>query len=608
MASTIQLPADAASALAGSTFIVTLAGKMVVDPATGQVKLDVNHADGFTMAQQGSMMASPALANVFQQQFQSQSQQQLIQPPQQNYSYAPQPGYAAAVQQYVPQPPVQQYTPPVQQYAAPPPVQQYVPPPPPPVQQEPPPQAPPVPVPAPPAPVPAPPPPAPAPVAVSPPGSGEPLTYVPRDVVPAIGSAAPAAPVEAPAAEAENPETFVPYVPPDPYGFGSGGVLSGVAEDVPPLPPPPGYQTAFSEAASPPPPPPAEARVAVNAALPPPPAAVAAPALAQGGFVTGGAAVSGAYAHFTEAPAAYSYSQAPPAALPPPPPPSPPPPRPPRRPACRPAPSAPRRRAAAAAAAAAAGGAAAPAAGARAGGGRRGGRRPQLRGGRSRPAPAVAAAPPPPPPPPAEMPSEDEIRAAAVHDSGSCSYGPVELTSSFGVISDGPEYYKNSDHCHWLIDPPGDAPVRLTVVAPHDIEPGYDFLKIFDGTTEDFPIASVSATSASEPFSVTSEMGAMFLSFEADYMGTRSGFVAAFESTEAAAQDPAASRLNLASAIQTAQQHAAAAAPAGRLEEEVQEGELEEAILGSLACEEGAALCDGPDDFAAGQEEAWHEC
>ena len=89
----------------------------------------------------------------------------------------------------------------------------------------------------------------------------------------------------------------------------------------------------------------------------------------------------------------------------------------------------------------------------------------------------------------------------------------VTLTATTGFITDGYDTYPNNLYCGWLIDPPGDGVITLTIKYLNT-EYGSDGLFIFDGIDDSAPqLAVLHGTNLPSPNTFTSTGGAMFIVF-----------------------------------------------------------------------------------------------
>jgi hypothetical protein len=112
--------------------------------------------------------------------------------------------------------------------------------------------------------------------------------------------------------------------------------------------------------------------------------------------------------------------------------------------------------------------------------------------------------------------------------SGSCRYciGTTTLTSSSGLVYDGsggPEYGNNTD-CKWIIQPTGINSFVLEFTA-FFLESGFDFVKVYDGTTTAAPLLG-SYTGFNLPPKLYTSTGAMLIHFASDGATTSYGWTA----------------------------------------------------------------------------------
>lgn len=114
-----------------------------------------------------------------------------------------------------------------------------------------------------------------------------------------------------------------------------------------------------------------------------------------------------------------------------------------------------------------------------------------------------------------------------------CS-GTAVITAPSGTISDGSGVsdYTNRTNCRWLIQPVGATYVTLTFSA-FRTERGYDFVRIYDGTTTSAPLIG-SYSGDSLPMPITANSGKMLIVFTSDSSITRAGWQASYTSDGAA--------------------------------------------------------------------------
>lgn len=108
--------------------------------------------------------------------------------------------------------------------------------------------------------------------------------------------------------------------------------------------------------------------------------------------------------------------------------------------------------------------------------------------------------------------------------------GTVQLSAPSGSFSDGSgtSDYTNRANCRWLIQPPGATWVQLSFQS-FNTESGYDFVRVYDGTTTSAPLlGSYSGTNL--PPTLTSSGGAMLVVFTSDSSITRAGWEASYTS------------------------------------------------------------------------------
>ena len=115
---------------------------------------------------------------------------------------------------------------------------------------------------------------------------------------------------------------------------------------------------------------------------------------------------------------------------------------------------------------------------------------------------------------------------ASMCNSSSSSNATDTLTDSGG--SNGT--YSNNEFCDFLIQPTGAGTITLTFSA-FALENGYDFLTIYDGSTDSAPKLANKLTGNSTPASVTSSGGTMLVRFTSDSSQKKNGFIANWTST-----------------------------------------------------------------------------
>jgi hypothetical protein len=110
-----------------------------------------------------------------------------------------------------------------------------------------------------------------------------------------------------------------------------------------------------------------------------------------------------------------------------------------------------------------------------------------------------------------------------------CS-GMTSLSAQADTVSDGSGSYDyhNGSTCTWMINPPGASTVTL-YFTEFATEPDFDFLKIYDPTTQQL-LAQYSGTFPNGvPDPVTSPSGKVFLAFSTNYTVTYAGWTAWYE-------------------------------------------------------------------------------
>jgi hypothetical protein len=113
--------------------------------------------------------------------------------------------------------------------------------------------------------------------------------------------------------------------------------------------------------------------------------------------------------------------------------------------------------------------------------------------------------------------------------SGYCS-GTTTLTSASGSFNDGSgsDFYNNNLNCSWLIQPSGASSVTLNF-SSFDTENGFDYLKVYNGTSSSAPLLGTFSGS-SVPAPVTSG-SAMYIVFTSDGATIGGGWAASYTSS-----------------------------------------------------------------------------
>ena len=109
-----------------------------------------------------------------------------------------------------------------------------------------------------------------------------------------------------------------------------------------------------------------------------------------------------------------------------------------------------------------------------------------------------------------------------------CS-GTTTLTTSTGTFNDGSgtSNYTDDAACKWLIQPTGASTVTLSF-SSFDLESGYDFVKVYDGTTTSSTLLG-SYSGSTIPSAISSTGSSMLVYFTSDYMETGAGFSASYK-------------------------------------------------------------------------------
>lgn len=113
-----------------------------------------------------------------------------------------------------------------------------------------------------------------------------------------------------------------------------------------------------------------------------------------------------------------------------------------------------------------------------------------------------------------------------------CS-GTTNLTASSGTFSDGSNSanYDNNANCTWVIAPPGATQITLNF-SDFNTEAGYDFITVYDGPDDTYPVllTSVSGNTLPTTFTTSPGTGAMCVKFTSDSTTTSSGWTANYTS------------------------------------------------------------------------------
>jgi hypothetical protein len=111
-----------------------------------------------------------------------------------------------------------------------------------------------------------------------------------------------------------------------------------------------------------------------------------------------------------------------------------------------------------------------------------------------------------------------------------CS-GRQTLTASSGSVTEGSAGdYANDADCSWLIAPSDAMGMARAVTlrfSSFDLEADYDFLKVYDGDSENSPLLK-SLHGSNMPAPITAASGKMFLSFTTDGSVASDGFAASY--------------------------------------------------------------------------------
>ena len=114
------------------------------------------------------------------------------------------------------------------------------------------------------------------------------------------------------------------------------------------------------------------------------------------------------------------------------------------------------------------------------------------------------------------------------NDNSICS-GIQVLDTPNGTFSDGSGegLYADYANCVYLIDPAGEAPIRLTF-SEFSTESFFDYVYVFDGSSFDAPLlAELTGDELPEP--ITSTSGSMLVAFFSDFIVNDEGWTAAYE-------------------------------------------------------------------------------
>lgn len=111
-----------------------------------------------------------------------------------------------------------------------------------------------------------------------------------------------------------------------------------------------------------------------------------------------------------------------------------------------------------------------------------------------------------------------------------CS-GSTTLDNCNGTITDGSagQNYNNNQSCSWLIAPPDAESILLTFTA-FGTEAGYDFVRVYDGSSASAALLGEFSGSNLPP-PITSSGGTLFITFTSDQALTSTGFDASYNCT-----------------------------------------------------------------------------
>ena len=107
-----------------------------------------------------------------------------------------------------------------------------------------------------------------------------------------------------------------------------------------------------------------------------------------------------------------------------------------------------------------------------------------------------------------------------------CS-GANSLTTLSGSFTDGVGNYGNNMQCMWLIEVPSGT-IRLSFTQ-FNTEAGYDFVKVYDGSSVSAQLLTQPLSGASPPGSITSSSNMMYVVFTTDSSVVGPGFQASYQ-------------------------------------------------------------------------------
>ena len=111
-----------------------------------------------------------------------------------------------------------------------------------------------------------------------------------------------------------------------------------------------------------------------------------------------------------------------------------------------------------------------------------------------------------------------------------CSSSPSTSASDTLTDSGGNGgNYSNNEFCDFLIQPTNATTITLSFSA-FNLESGFDFLTVYDGSTSGSPVLANNLSGTSLPGSVTSTGGSLLVRFTSDGSVTRSGFISSWTS------------------------------------------------------------------------------
>ncbi|XP_076035463.1 multiple EGF like domains 8 [Oratosquilla oratoria] len=113
----------------------------------------------------------------------------------------------------------------------------------------------------------------------------------------------------------------------------------------------------------------------------------------------------------------------------------------------------------------------------------------------------------------------------------SCDRSRQVLTSSWGILTDGPEEYPNTSHCQWLIKASKPNQFITLNITSIETECSYDHIYVYDGDTFEAPLMA-SFSGKTLPPLTTAKSGAMLILLYSDTNYVLEGFTAEYSITD----------------------------------------------------------------------------